>query len=394
MTPNRRRVVVWSLSALVILALAYLAVRPAAIDVDAVRVRRATVETTVDEEGRARVRDRFVVTAPVAGRLMRMQWREAESIAAGAVVARIAPMPLDVPTREQAEARVRAAESGVHDAESQRQRADDALEQSRRSSARRDTLEQMGAISREERERSDLALRASQQDAASAAARVAAAQAELDAARSALLTVRDGPADDAASAAVVVRSPVAGRVLTVPERSGRVVAVGTPLIELGNVSVLEVHVDVLSTDAVRIVPGMAVRIDGWGGDSSRVGHVRTVEPAAVTKVSALGVEEQRVRVVVDLDDPPASLGDGYRVDAHIVLWRGDGVLSIPASAAFARDSAWAVYVVADGRAREHRIDIGHRGAGLYEVTGGLQEGDLVVLYPSDRVHEGVRVRVP
>jgi HlyD family secretion protein len=394
MTSNRRRVVVWSLSALAVLALAYLAVRPAAIDIDAVRVHRATVETTVDEEGRARVRDRFVVTAPVAGRLVRMQWREAESIAAGGVVARIAPMPLDVPSREQAEARVRAAESGVHDAESQRQRADDALAQSRRSSARRDTLEQMGAISREERERSDLALRASQQDAASAAARVAAAQAELDAARSALLAVRDGHADDAASAAVVVRSPVAGRALTVPERSGRVVAVGTPLIELGNVSVLEVHVDVLSTDAVRIVPGMAVRIDGWGGDSSLVGHVRTVEPAAVTKVSALGVEEQRVRVVVDLDDPPTSLGDGYRVDAHIVLWRGDGVLSIPASAAFARDSAWAVYVVVDGRARERRIGIGYRGAGLYEVTGGLQEGDLVVLYPSDRVKDGVRVHVP
>jgi HlyD family secretion protein len=176
------------------------------------------------------------------------------------------------------------------------------------------------------------------------------------------------------------------------EESERVVPAGTPLLEVGNARGLEVVVDVLSEDAVRITPGDAVRIDGWGGDRTLQGQVRLVEPAAFTEVSALGVEEQRVNVIIDLADAPPSLGAGYRVEARVVTWAGTDVLSVPTSALFQREGQWQLFVVEDGRAALRAIEIGHRNADAAEVVSGLRQGETVIVFPSDRIEEGVKVR--
>ena len=189
-----------------------------------------------------------------------------------------------------------------------------------------------------------------------------------------------------------VAAPVAGQILRVHRDSAGPVAAGTPLVELGDLGALEIVVDVLSSDALRIAPGMEVRIDAGAGVTAR-GQVRRVEPAAFTRLSALGIEEQRVQVVAALDRPPAGLGDGFRVDARIVRWRGDAVLQVPASALFRERGAWAVYVLdGDGRARLRPVELGHRGRHAVEVRGGLAPGTRVVAYPGDRVAAGVRLR--
>jgi HlyD family secretion protein len=189
-----------------------------------------------------------------------------------------------------------------------------------------------------------------------------------------------------------VRSPTTGRILRVPDASERIVAAGTPVAELGDPCDLEVVVDVLSTDAVRVVPGAPVELVAWGGEEALGGRVRQVEPSAVTRVSALGVDEQRVNVIVDLVDTPPALGDGFRLDARIVVWQADRVLLVPASAVFRTGSGWSAFVVADGRAQLRQVRVGHRSDAAVEVLEGLAEGDRVVLFPSDRLQSGLRVR--
>jgi HlyD family secretion protein len=191
---------------------------------------------------------------------------------------------------------------------------------------------------------------------------------------------------------VPVEAPSAGRVLRVPDESERVVAAGTPLIEIGDAAGMEAVADVLSEDAVRIHPGDPMLIVEWGGDRPLHGRVRVVEPDAFTKVSSLGVEEQRVHVVGDLLDPPPTLGAGYRIVAEVVTWEGRGVLSVPTGALFQRDGAWRLFVVEDGRAALRTVRIGHRGTERAEVLQGLRAGDRVVMFPSDRVRDGVRVK--
>jgi HlyD family secretion protein len=184
---------------------------------------------------------------------------------------------------------------------------------------------------------------------------------------------------------------VSGRVLRVYEESERVVLAGTPLFDIADVGGLEVVVDLLTEQAVQVEPGAALHVTGWGGDETLSGRVRYVEPAAFTEVSALGVEEQRVDVVGDLDAPPQGLGDGFRLDVAIVVWQGTDVLSVPTSALFQRAARWQVFVIEDGRARSRQVEIGRRATALAEVTAGLVEGDRVILYPSDLVDDGVRV---
>ncbi|MDO8501827.1 MAG: HlyD family efflux transporter periplasmic adaptor subunit [Gemmatimonadaceae bacterium] len=183
-----------------------------------------------------------------------------------------------------------------------------------------------------------------------------------------------------------------GRVLRVPEPSERVIAASTPIIELGDAAALEVIADVLSSDAVRIHPGNAVEIVEWGGDHALSGSVRAIEPSAFTRVSALGVDEQRVNVLVDLLDPPPSLGDGFRVEIRATVWESSDVLTIPSSALFQRGGGWAVFAVENKRARLRRVEIGHRTGASVEITSGLKAGERVVLFPSDKVDDGSRVR--
>jgi HlyD family secretion protein len=193
-----------------------------------------------------------------------------------------------------------------------------------------------------------------------------------------------------------VHAPVRGQVLRVLQESEGVVPAGAPLVEIGNPLALEVVVDVLTTDAVDIRPGARVRIERWGGASALTGHVRQVEPSAFTRLSALGVEEQRVNIVIDLDAPHerwASLGDGYRVEASIVVWVGHDRLLVPVGAVFRQGEGWATYVVKDGRTRLRTVELGRRSAAEIEVVGGLRAGDRVVLYPTDNVRDGARAKV-
>jgi HlyD family secretion protein len=190
---------------------------------------------------------------------------------------------------------------------------------------------------------------------------------------------------------IEVFAPTAGRVLRVYEESARVVVVGTPLLEIGDPRDLEIVIDVLSADAVRIHPGGEMRLEAWGGDEALRARVRRVEPSGFTKLSALGVEEQRVNVIADFVDPPGTLGDGYRLEARIVVWSSDEVLRAPASAIFRREGDWHVFAAADGRARLRRVEIGHRGPDAVEIRSGLEAGDRLVLHPTDRVEDGVRI---
>ena len=367
---------------------AYL-MRPKVLDVETAAVRRAPLKETVDAEAKTRVHDRFVVAAPVTGHLKRLAVREGTPIARGQVVAWIAPVPLDETTRRQAEARVASAVALASEASSRVAQAQVAADQARRILKRREVLLAAGAVSPESREQLAVDSRARDDDLAAAEARSRAAVAEVNAARAALL----GAEGAREGTLIPIRSPVRGSVLRIPEMSERVTTAGSPILELGDPTVVEIVADVLSTDAVRVCAGQEVEIIEWGGDQPLRGRVRSVEPSAFTKVSALGVDEQRVNVIIDMLGIPPTLGDGFRVEVRIVVWGAKSVLTVPASALVQRaDGAWRVFVVEGTRARERDVRIGHRTSGFVEVTSGLTAGTNVVLFPSDNIRDGVRVR--
>jgi HlyD family secretion protein len=308
----------------------------------------------------------------------------------GQVVAQIWPLPLSARERDEQLARIAAAEALSREAAEQVRRAQAEHEQASRERRRVDQLVKDGFVSPQAAEQAKVLEVTSANALEAARYRARSAEAELRAARAALLAI-GAPAG--AQAAVSLRSPVSGRVLRIPEKSERVVASGTPLLVLGDPARLEVVADVLSTDAVRVRPGMPVLLEGWGGDRPLRAVVRVVEPYAFTKVSALGVEEQRVNVVADFVDPPGPLGDAYRVDARIVVWSADKVLKAPASALFRSGNGWAAFVVDGGRARRREVQVGERSAREAQILGGLKAGDLVIRYPSNEISDGIRVQV-
>ncbi|MGE5278663.1 MAG: efflux RND transporter periplasmic adaptor subunit [Acidobacteriota bacterium] len=372
-------------AALALLAGTAYLLRPSPVSCEVGRVVRGDLRVTVEEEGKTRIRDRYIISAPAAGRLLRVDLKEGDPVKEGDVVARLEPLPLDERTRAEARARLQAAEAAKRAADARVLQVGESLEQARRNHKRADELAAQGLRSPEEREQMELseATFAKELEAARFAARAAAYQAE--AARATLL------ADQPGGAAIAMRSPVTGRVLRVVQESERSVLAGSPVLEVGDPANLEIVIDLLSTDAVNVKPGAPVEIDGGEGRKLRA-HVRLVEPSAFTKISALGVEEQRVNVIGDFDGPPGRLGDAFRVEAAITLWRGKGVLKVPASALFRRGDAWSVFAVDRGRARRRDVEIGHRNAAEAEVLRGLAEGETVILHPGDRVEDGVRVR--
>jgi len=359
---------------------AFALVRSGPVPVETARATRRPLQVTVDEDGETRVRDRFVVAAPVAGRVTRIALREGDSVRAGTVLARMSPTPLDPRSRNEAAARLDAAEDAQSAARAAVAQARVAHEQAHRAWARAQQLAADKSISPADREQAELeeALRARELESAEFRAQAAAHNTEV--ARAGL----------AAGEALVIRSPVVGRVLRVPAPSERVVTAGTPLLEIGDPSRLEIVADFLSTDAVNVARNAPLLVEGWGGKTLR-GRVRLVEPSAFTKVSALGVEEQRVNVIGDFVDPPGALGDRYRVEIRIILWQGDSVLTVPASALFRHGEGWRVFVVERGRARQRDVVVGHRTPFDAEVVRGLAVGEIVIRHPSDRIAEGVRV---
>lgn len=383
---------------LAVALLAWVVWRPAPIRVDVGLVRRGALQVTVDEEGETRVRQRYVVAAPTTGRVLRIDLDEGDPVKAGELVARIQAAPLDPRDRAAAEARLESAEANQKAADARVSLAKATREQAQRSSQRAERLRQAGTLSAEALEQAQLELTRARREYEAAQFASDAARHEVEAARAALIAAYEdqtppGGDEDACkkTPCVDVRAPVAGKVLRVREESERIVTAGTPLLEIGNPDALEIVVDVLSEDAVRIHPGAPVLIEDWGGGHPLHARVRRVEPSAFTKVSALGVEEQRVNVIADFVDPPSGLGDGYRVEARIVVWQGDDVLQVPTGALFRTGDTWSVFVVQGGVARLRRVEIGHRSSAAAEVSKGLEAGERVVLHPSDRIHDGSRV---
>ncbi len=394
---GRRRAVMWTLGVVFVGAIVWVAFRPRPVPVDTAAVTRGALQVTIDQEGRTRVHDRYVVSAPVAGRVLRVELEPGDPVEAGkTVVATFLPGAsplLDARTRAETEARVRAAEAAVSQARAALAEARGRLELAERERARTTELFDQKVVPQASLDQAETAAKTAAESVAAANAAVTAAEHQADATRASLVEL--DPSRGASSARpTTMRSPVDGVVLQRLHESEAVVPAGEPIVAIGNPADLEVVADYLSTDAVKIQAGMPAIIDRWGGDHPLDARVRLVEPFGFVKISALGVEEQRVNVILALADPRSvweTLGDGYRVEARVVLWQGDSVLKVPASALFRQGDGWAVFVADAGRARLRTVTIGHQTGVEAEVLDGLAEGDIVLVHPSDSVVDGVQI---
>jgi len=391
--PQWRRRTVMGLVLVLGVAALYWGLRPQAIAVDMGTASRGALRVTLEQEGRTRVLDRYAVAAPVTGYARRIPLEVGQAVARGAVVAELEPLRADTldPRRPaEASARIAAAESALRATEQRASAATSAAELAQAELQRMRALRLQGHVSLAAEERAASDAQRSGAEQRSSQFGVDAARHELEAART-LLKHSGSPGS---MGLVTVRAPVAGKVLRIAHKSEGAVTTGQPLVEIGDPGALEVEVDLLSADAVRLPPGTRVVFERWGGSGALEGVVRMVEPAGFTKVSALGVEEQRVWVIVTFSSPATQwqrLGDGYRVEASFVLWEGQDILQIPASAVFRDGEGWAVFAVEQGRAVKRSVQVGHRTGLQAQVTSGLQAGDSVISHPDDRVRDGVRV---
>lgn len=380
-----RRTLWISLAALLLIALVYLATMPKPVPVEIATVERGELIVTVESEGVTRVRDLFLVAAPTTGRLERIDLEEGDFIAAGANVATIYPAPANEVQKSELEAQIGAIESSRASAASQVASLEGQLKQAVKDKERLAGLVEEGAVPRRDLEQAELSVETLEDQIAAAKNNVRAAAQQVEAAKSGRATYGGN------TAGVSVSAPSRGNVLRVFEKSERVVMAGTPLVAIGDPKGLEIVVDVLSSDAVSIEPGDRIIVDGWGGDKELDGIVRYIEPSAFTKISALGIQEQRVNIIGMFSEYPDRLGDGYRVVARIVTWEGSNVLKVPASALFRHEDGWALFIVDGGTARLRPVTIDHRSAFDVEVTSGVEEGDRVILHPSNRIEDGVGV---
>jgi HlyD family secretion protein len=371
---------------------------PRPIEVEISETRQGNFIQTIDEDGRTRVRNRYVVSAPLAGRLERITLREGDSVEKDAVLAKIspsAPALLDARTEQELKARVGAAEAGKLRAEVRVERALVALAQARADFDRTSKLASAAFVSPTKLEADRLNVTLNEKEIDTAKQEVHVAEHDLEVARAALLQVRS-PTPAATEKLWQVRAPVAGRVLKLTQQNETVVNTGSPLLELGNAHDLEAVVDVLTSDAVRIRPGAKVLFERWGGSENLQGRVRLVEPSAFTKISALGVEEQRVNVVIDMVSPSdkwQTVGDGYRIEARIVVdERADATL-VPVSALFRDGDQWAVFTISQGHAEKRTVQLGARSGLVAVVEKSLAAGEKIILYPSDAIKDQTKVKV-
>jgi HlyD family secretion protein len=370
------------------IVLAALLLRPKIVEVDVTTVSRSDLTVSVEEQGRTRSRYRYVVSAPVSGRLMRSGHVVGEAVVAGDVLARIAPAPLDPREQSTARAAVKAAQAHLGEAAARLDEARSNYQRATAESRRRNDLYERQLIGIEVRDLYAQTAVAARARLDSAQATLAAATAELDASRARLLGI---DAQSNSGPVLEVQAPVTGTLLRIFEESERVLLAGSPLFELGEGDTLELIVDLLTEDAVKVRPGAPMTITGWGGEKPLQGTVRYVEPGAFTKVSTLGVEEQRVNVIGDISEPQPGLGAEYRVSAAIEIWSGNNVLTIPLGAVFRRQGEWHTFVVDKGSASLRLLQLGQRSNDFAEVYDGVSEGQQVILYPSDLVEDGVRV---
>lgn len=429
------------LAGLGLAGLAVFALRPTPIAVDLGTVERGSLQVTIDAEGKTQVQDRYIVAAPVAGRLARIELEPGNAIQPDAVVAQIDALPFNAEVQaaqaklrelraqiagiatqrpktaalDQAQAEINSAIANQRQAEASSRAAQADLTQAQRDRDRARDLQTAGAISRQDREDTELIVTQRQQALDSSQEQTRSAQAQVTAARKALEVLQGEQQDpdylidvyqaqiasteaellrltDAAQR-TTVKAPAGGEVLRVTQQSARFVQAGDPLLEVGNAAQLELVIDILSTDAVQIQPGALIQVDHWGGETSLQAKVRYLEPSAFTEVSALGVEEQRVNVVADFMDSPVALGDGYRVEAKIITWAEDDVVTVPMSALFRCDpQTWCTFLAENGTAKQREVVISQRNDQAAAVESGLSPGDQVILHPSEEIAEGKGVR--
>ena len=390
-----KRVGLITIGVIVVLAIAY-GFLPKAIPVESEVVERGPMEVVVEEEGQTRVIDRFLITAPVSGFARRLELEVGDAVEEGAAVLRIEPLrveSLNPQRRAEAQARVAGAQSALQSAQEAVRAAEADAELANTELERLRRLFDADAATQRELDYAAAQARRADAQKASSQFSVEVAGHNLDAAR----TTLNFAGASGGGKPVVIKSPVAGRVLAVYQESEGVVGPGSPLLEVGDPDRLEVAIDVLSQDATRLEPGMDVRFERWGGGEKVVrGTIRTVEPVGFTKISALGVEEQRVWVVVDFTSPPESwnkLGDGYRVVAEFIVWQSDDVLQIPSSALFRKGDGWAAFAVDGGRSVEQAVTIGLRSGLRVQIIDGLAAGQEVIVHPASEIDDGSRVKI-
>lgn len=399
MSVKPRRIAIWGVLFCVLLAGLGYAFWPRAVLVDMAVVEQGTLVVTVDEEGQTRVRDIFVVSSPISGRVRRIESDVGDKVLAGkTIVARVEPIDpsfLDVRSEAEARAAIQAAEAAKALSEAKLLEARAELDFARTELARARRLIKTDTISERALDEAKRGSKTRTAAVATVQAELKMRESELAKARARLVSPIETQKLHGSCKCVSIAAPVSGRILRLIRESEGVVKAGDSLVEIGNPDDLEIVVDFLSIDAVKVEPGQRVVIEDWGGDTSLKGRVRRIEPYGFTKVSALGIEEQRVNVIIDFTDPPGRwkrLAHGFRVEVRVVLWERDEVMKLPLTALFRDGEQWNVFVEEGGRARRRVVELGRTNGLQGEITGGLKAGEHVILHPSDRVVDGVRIR--
>lgn len=397
MTANQKRIVVWSIIVGIVAIGIAVSFRPRPVMVDLFEVQPGPVMVTLDEEGETRVHDVYTLSAPVAGRVQRIDRHVGDPVTASeTVLARIEPGDpsfLDPRSEAQARASIQAAEAARSLAVAEVTDAEAQYEFARAEFARMQELVKDGSVSRRDLDTAERDYKARRAGLDTARAALQVRNYELEVARAQLVSPLQTQATRESCDCIPITAPVNGRILQIADRSERVVRDGDVLMKIGDPNDLEIVVDYLSMDAVRIEAGQRVIIDNWGGDQPLAGRVRLVEPFGFLKVSALGIEEQRVNVIIDFADEQGRerLGHGYQVETRVVLWEADDVLTVPLTALFRDGDRWSLFVAENGRARLRHVEVGQKNGIVAEIRQGIEAGEQVVAHPSDRVTGGVRV---
>lgn len=384
-----------SIALLVAIAL-YLGFRPQPVLVDTAEVTQGPMAVKVSDEGRWQVRDLYVISVPVTGHLLRVTVEPGDNVAAGDPVAWIAPgdpEALDARSRSQADAAVRSAEAELRLAQAQQEQSLSQLEHAQARARRARETAKKGTLSDADLETAEFDLRSAEAAVATSNAAVSMRKAQLDSAK-AMLAPAPGTAAARSDPGVMtpIAAPVDGQVLRILAQSEQTIAAGTPILEFGNPAEMEVVTDLLSRDAIQVRTGAIAELTDMGTGARVKGRVRRVEPYGFTKLSALGVEEQRVRVRIDPDEQIPGVGHGYRADVAITVWQADKAVQLPLGALFRQDNHWAVFVTANGKAEQRQVTLGRRNDSVAEVLQGLQNGDVVITHPSERVVNGVSLK--
>ena len=383
---SRKKILLIVIAVLSAIAMITWILAPAPLRLQLVRAEKAALSVSVDNEGIVRVRDAYLVTSPIAATIERLVLRTGDTVTRGDVLAWLLPLSIDLQSREQTLARLQAAQARWSEATLQQREAEINHALAKSELARQKALVRDHFISPQALDQLIARENTARAAVSTAQARTKAAQAVVTEAHAAVNTFTR-----AAERKIPVLAPASGRVLSVTQQSERTIGAGLPLMTVGDPGQMEAVVDVLSVDAVKIQPGMRMLLRDWGGDTPLEARVRLVEPVAFTKISALGIEEQRVNVIADPVGSPWPLGDGYRIQGRIVLWQQDGVLKLPGSSVFRVGNEWRIFVAENGRARERTVIIGQRNRDDVQIISGLREGEQVIRFPSRQVSDGARI---